>query len=464
MTIIKKIFGIDPAKRADVPTGLRGSGVTGGGGIFDDYFNQIIFETQADHVINTETKVKQSTPVEGTCYYNSTATEFQDKNDATVTFTDGDKILWAGLDTIAADIDISAIDDLTHIMLQGVTIALGSQDLSLGENQRGELNISGSGVLSVLSSDGLRVRNSGVTFSGTTGDIIINNKQETENINIDWPNLSIENNTTNPTYQIDIDIKSQGIALTVDITSSGANGLHTGSEQSTTWYKIWLIKNDLNTTYAGLLADMPMGLTDGVTANKLIDSTATFITDGVQIGDIAINRTTYAETTITAIDSETQLSVADDVFPVTQNYSINTLSPTMPTGYTAKEEIGSVYNDGSGDFRSFKQRERRLVFDRIDVLSAGTPSGTVDISATVPVTALHVRGWSQSLGTGPTAAVNVYSDPTTFGQSSNDANIANVIGGIMRLTNEISVDITLRQSIYYSTPDATNIGLSGYTI
>jgi len=55
--------------------------------------------------------------------------------------------------------------------------------------------------------------------------------------------------------------------ITVDITSSGANGLDTGSEANSTWYYVWLIKNTSSGTLAGMLSTsstsptMPSGYT-----------------------------------------------------------------------------------------------------------------------------------------------------------------------------------------------------------
>lgn len=56
-------------------------------------------------------------------------------------------------------------------------------------------------------------------------------------------------------------------SITVAITSSGANGLDTGSEASSTWYYVYLIYNPGTSTYAGLLSlsstapTMPSGYT-----------------------------------------------------------------------------------------------------------------------------------------------------------------------------------------------------------
>lgn len=92
--------------------------------------------------------------------------------------------------------------------------------------------------------------------------------------------LVVKNNATNPNYQVDVDassavlvdtnnhsVKVSSVDLTLDITASGANGLDTGSEASSTWYYIWVIYNPTTNTTAGLLSTsyssptMPSGYT-----------------------------------------------------------------------------------------------------------------------------------------------------------------------------------------------------------
>lgn len=46
----------------------------------------------------------------------------------------------------------------------------------------------------------------------------------------------------------------------------------------------------------------------------LIDSGATFITDGVSVGDIVVNTTTFKSSTVVVVVSETELSLNDDIF------------------------------------------------------------------------------------------------------------------------------------------------------
>lgn len=61
------------------------------------------------------------------------------------------------------------------------------------------------------------------------------------------------------------------------------------------------------------------GYQTGLAVNKLIDSTALFQTNLVQIGDTVTNNTTLATATVANVDSEIQLSLSSDIFP---NYSL----------------------------------------------------------------------------------------------------------------------------------------------
>lgn len=90
-------------------------------------------------------------------------------------------------------------------------------------------------------------------------------------------NLVIQNNAAAPNNKVDIAadevlLKSSGspflatsVSVTADLTASGANGLDTGSEASSTWYYIWLIYN--GTTLSSLLStsstapNLPSGYT-----------------------------------------------------------------------------------------------------------------------------------------------------------------------------------------------------------
>jgi hypothetical protein len=64
------------------------------------------------------------------------------------------------------------------------------------------------------------------------------------------------------------------------------------------------------------------GLTTSTTAGKLVASAGDFVTRGVAVGDIAALRDLSAFGVVTAVDSATELSVDNDIFPNATAYSI----------------------------------------------------------------------------------------------------------------------------------------------
>jgi hypothetical protein len=63
------------------------------------------------------------------------------------------------------------------------------------------------------------------------------------------------------------------------------------------------------------------GTTTSTIANKLVDSGQNF-TSTVTVGDYVLNETDNTQTKVTAIDSDTQLSLADDIFTLGEDYVI----------------------------------------------------------------------------------------------------------------------------------------------
>lgn len=65
------------------------------------------------------------------------------------------------------------------------------------------------------------------------------------------------------------------------------------------------------------------------TANKLVDTNKTFITDGVSIGDIVYNTTDNTTATVTAVDSETILSLSSNIMASGETYIIYLGGPSQ---------------------------------------------------------------------------------------------------------------------------------------
>lgn len=170
--------------------------------------------------------------------------------------------------------------------------------------------------------------------------------------------LAIVNNTTNPTYQIDIDADSviltdasydqyraDSVNLTVDLTVSGANGLDAGSEANLTWYHLWVIYN--GSTVAGLL-------------------------------------------------------------------STSATAPTMPSGYTYKGYVGAIYNDSGGDFINISQRNFSVACEPVIDVNAGTAVAYTSVTVTAPSTATTLHGYLQAdEASGDIAGIDVALDSTT---------------------------------------------------
>ena len=72
-------------------------------------------------------------------------------------------------------------------------------------------------------------------------------------------------------------------------------------------------------------ADKAFGTTTSTTADKLVDSSATF-TSTVSIGDRITNTSDSTIAIITAIDSDTELTISNDIFVSGENYTVH-LSP-----------------------------------------------------------------------------------------------------------------------------------------
>lgn len=84
------------------------------------------------------------------------------------------------------------------------------------------------------------------------------------------------------------------------------------------------------------------------TENKLIDSSATFSTDGVAAGDIVWNTTDDVPATVVSVDSETQITLDYDAFPDgNENYDIYD-EPDVQPGWI--EMDGSTINEPNSPF------------------------------------------------------------------------------------------------------------------
>lgn len=108
--------------------------------------------------------------------------------------------------------------------------------------------------------------------------------------------------------------------------------------------------NDADIPFPNISAS---GANGAIVANKLIDSSASFIGE-VGVGDIVYNTTTSTAATVVNVDSNTQLSLNADIFTVSaESYSV----------YKGGDNNGCVlYIGGTGDVEVTTAGGDRVIF------------------------------------------------------------------------------------------------------
>jgi len=119
-----------------------------------------------------------------------------------------------------------------------------------------------------------------------------------------------------------------------------------------------------------------VGTSTSVVASKLVDSTALFITNNVQTGDIVHNDTLGTVATVVTVDSETQLTLNADIFTATaQVFNVYAMSPQTSMGNPGC----FLYVGGTGNVSVITIGGDQITFN-------GVPAGT-----TLPIQVLKLR-------------------------------------------------------------------------
>lgn len=180
-------------------------------------------------------------------------------------------------------------------------------------------------------------------------------------------NLVITNNSTNPAYQVDIDAdavlltdssdnkyQAKSINLTAALDQSGADGLDTGSEATSTWYYLWVIYN--GSTTASLLSTssttptMPSGYTyKGLVGAVYNDSGGDFITIEQHNKFVAISSNTAINNNSSTSYTSVSLS---SIVPATAATVHGTNWMNNAGGGTVSTAISYVASTSSGLYES----------------------------------------------------------------------------------------------------------------
>ena len=227
-------------------------------------------------------------------------------------------------------------------------------------------------------------------------------------------NLVVKRNTSATSTTVDIDADyltlfnssnigyiASSINLSPIITGSGANGLDTGTEASSTWYHIWVIYN--GTTVAGLLSTsatsptMPSGYTYKKYVGAVYNNSSSNFVNFHQVGNVVSNDGAYN-------------FLAGGTATGWTNITTVPMPPTTPI--EARIWVHITYPGGGTDMQvSFASNTSQ--FHKVSVrLAAATSSGDLDGYVSIPVldsqtiayvnsssslnTWLYLAGWEYS--------------------------------------------------------------------
>lgn len=132
------------------------------------------------------------------------------------------------------------------------------------------------------------------------------------------------------------------------------------------------------------------GTANGTIANKLVDSGATFLTDGIKVGDVAYNATDNSTTDVLAV-TETQLTLADDIFVLGEDYYVG---PAFPYGLD-KEIV--IHTDQRSEIVTALQiiwsiLTKKMVELRVPI-TASMPNFGKKVTVTDPIPIVETNSW-----------------------------------------------------------------------
>ena len=165
------IFGVEIDNKTTIPNGLKSKGfeanVEGSKTIHDKYLNYLLFKLKVDHVWGTETQVKDLEPT--ATFYTDVSGNALDKNDASVSFFDDDRIVMVHNVALAANLSLDCQSKRLRIRTeQNNELDLSTFILSFSNVYDSSLDVS-----TVTSTEGLEK----VAGFGANNNVSVNGKK-----------------------------------------------------------------------------------------------------------------------------------------------------------------------------------------------------------------------------------------------------------------------------------------------
>lgn len=188
----------------------------------------------------------------------------------------------------------------------------------------------------------------------------------TQPISSGYKNLVIQNNSGAPNSTMDIDadavtvedgdgisLRLASVDLSGNVTSSGANGLDSGSVSSNTWYSIWVIYNPTTNTVSSLLSTsatsptLPSGYTFKARLGWNRTNASSNFNRIIQKGNTALYKVVAASATPNLPIMDSGKSKGNVLTPVWVAVSVSSYVPS-----TAASILGAISTGGSSSTAS----------------------------------------------------------------------------------------------------------------
>jgi len=210
----------------------------------------------------------------------------------------------------------------------------------------------------------------------------------------------------------------------------------------------------VNVLPEGAFNPQSQGTADGTSANKLVNSGATFATDGVIIGAMVKNTTDNTYASVTAIDSETQLSLDANIFVSGEDYIIiNWAIATGTIGTDVTFDGTSItFQTGNSTVTMLNKLTTNKKY-RVKITSTGNALGTGRLTLNNNSTDIYFRFGADPTHTGTVAFVTSSGDDLRLTAGT-------MGGGTVITVNDI--EIVEMSQVYYQLRDCDNDAVSYY--
>ena len=265
-------------------------------------------------------------------------------------------------------------------------------------------------------------------------------------------------------------IRVPSFSKSVNLATTGAGGMDTGSAPTSGYVAKYAIANPQAAVFTGSISGNTLTVTAVASGTLAVGQYIQGVAPGTTItalGTGSGGTGTYTVSTSQTVASGSLVAMAVALLAVNATSSIlpNVYGgANMPSGYTASALVSVWPTNGSGQFVTGTQRDRRVSFATALALNSTTSQASytpLSISSIVPPNAVSVIGGTNvtASSVGANVFVNVACDANGSGSSAGGGYIG---GSGIGQPNQFVCDLSTQQTLYYKS--GTSAGTGTYQI